>query len=106
MKEQTPQLQTQPDPLPQGWDRVWVGASLATMDANDGIGEIADAALAVSNGRIAWIGSRQQLDSLQWSATTVTDARGLWITPGLIECHTHLVYGGDRSNEFAARGRD
>jgi imidazolonepropionase len=76
-----------------------------TEDAEDGLGEIADAALAVCNGRIAWIGSRRQLDSLQWSATTVTEAQGLWITPGLIECHTHLVYGGDRSNEFAARLR-
>jgi imidazolonepropionase len=42
---------------------------------------------------------------MQWTATTVTDAQGLWITPGLIECHTHLVYGGDRSNEFSARLR-
>lgn len=106
MKEQAQQLPTPPQPGSHRWDRVWLGASLATMDdPGDGLGEIADAALAVSNGRIAWIGSRRQLDSLQWSATTVTEAQGLWITPGLIECHTHLVYGGDRSNEFAARLR-
>jgi imidazolonepropionase len=45
------------------------------------------------------------LQALSWSAPVVTEARGSWITPGLIECHTHLVYAGDRSNEFAARLR-
>lgn len=95
MKAHTPHL----------WDRVWLGASLATMDEAAGLGERADAALAIKDGRIAWLGSRGQLDSMTWSAATVTEAQGLWITPGLIECHTHLVYGGDRSNEFAARLR-
>lgn len=96
------------------WDRVWVGAHLATMtdgaaynDPRSGNepGELRDAALAIKDGRIAWLGSRQQLEGMQWSARTVTEAQGLWITPGLVECHTHLVYGGDRSNEFAARLR-
>lgn len=85
------------------WDRVWLGASLATMDATDDLGELPDAALAIKDGRIAWLGRRAELDAMTWSAPTVTEARGLWITPGLIECHTHLVYAGDRSNEFAAR---
>ena len=89
------------------WDRVWVGAELATLDdmSDAGIGHICDGALALKDGRIAWIGTRAQLAAMQWSATTVTEARGLWITPGLVECHTHLVYAGDRSNEFAARLR-
>lgn len=91
------------------WDRVWLGANLATMPPayNDrpDLGELRDAALAIKDGRIAWVGTRQQLDALQWSAATVTLAEDLWITPGLVECHTHLVYGGDRSNEFAARLR-
>jgi imidazolonepropionase len=87
------------------WDRVWVGADLATMDEVGGIGHVPDAALAVRGGRIAWVGTREQLQAISWSAPVVTDARGLWITPGLIECHTHLVYAGDRSNEFAARLR-
>jgi imidazolonepropionase len=95
------------------WDRVWLGVSLATMagrpayndrQASDPA-ELRDAALAIKDGRIAWIGTRQELDALQWSATSVTRADGLWITPGLVECHTHLVHGGDRSNEFAARLR-
>jgi imidazolonepropionase len=91
--------------VPIHWDRVWVGAELATMDEDGGIGHMADGVLAIRDGRIAWVGTAAQLDSLQWSAEVATDARGLWITPGLIECHTHLVYAGDRSNEFAARLR-
>jgi imidazolonepropionase len=87
------------------WDRIWVGADLATMDEAGGIGHVPDAALAIRDGRIAWLGTRQQLQAIPWSAAVETDARGLWITPGLIECHTHLVYAGDRSNEFAARLR-
>ncbi|HEV8331218.1 MAG TPA: imidazolonepropionase [Steroidobacteraceae bacterium] len=87
------------------WDRVWVGADLATMDEDGGIGHVADGVVAIRDGRIAWVGTAARLDSLQWSAEVATDARGLWITPGLIECHTHLVYAGDRSNEFAARLR-
>ena len=91
--------------VPIAWDRVWVGADLATMDEAGGIGHLPDAALAIRGGRIAWVGTREQLQAISWSAPVVTEARGLWITPGLIECHTHLVYAGDRSNEFAARLR-
>lgn len=90
---------------PAAWDRLWVGADLATLDEAGGIGHVGDGALAIRDGRIAWLGTRAQLGALSWSAPVVTDARGLWITPGLVECHTHLVYAGDRSNEFAARLR-
>ena len=91
--------------VPITWDRVWVGADLATMDEAGGIGHVPDAGLAIRDGRIAWLGTREQLQAISRSAAVETDARGLWITPGLIECHTHLVYAGDRSNEFAARLR-
>jgi len=91
--------------VPITWDRVWVGADLATMDEAGGIGHVPDAGLAIRDGRIAWLGTREQLQAISWSAAVETDARGLWLTPGLIECHTHLVYAGDRSNEFAARLR-
>jgi imidazolonepropionase len=97
----------------QTWDRLWLGAHLATLaggpaynePGGDELGVLTDAALAVKDGRIAWLGRREQLEGLQWSARVVTPAEGLWITPGLVECHTHLVYAGDRSNEFAARLR-
>lgn len=86
------------------WDRAWLNINLATMEGAD-IGHIADGALAVKDGRIAWIGTRAELSRMQWSATLVTDEPGVWLTPGLVECHTHLVYAGDRSDEFAARLR-
>ena len=85
------------------WDRLWRNANLATFDAEVGIGHIADGALAVVDGRIAWIGSDAELAAMRWSAAEVVDARHLWITPGLIDCHTHLVYAGNRSNEFGLR---
>ena len=85
------------------WDRLWLGADLATMQ-DDGIGHVADGALAIRDGRIAWIGTVAQLNGLPgWAARDITPAQGLWITPGLIECHTHLVHAGDRSAEFDAR---
>ena len=69
-----------------------------------GIGEIRDGALAIHEGRIAWLGTRDELTARKdWSARVVTEANGLWITPGLIDSHTHLVYAGDRGHEFAAR---
>jgi imidazolonepropionase len=85
------------------WDRVWIGAELATLDGDIGIGHMANGALAVRDGKIAWLGTRAALDGLDWSAAEVTDASGNWLIPGLIDCHTHLVYAGDRSHEFAAR---
>ncbi len=85
------------------WDRLWIGADLATMDADIGIGHIQNAALAVRDGCIDWIGTCEQLAALQWSASDTVDAQGMWITPGLIDCHTHLVYAGNRSSEFRAR---
>jgi len=88
------------------WDRVWIGIDLATMDAgNDSIGHIGDGALAIRDGRIAWLGTRAELDRLRWSAAVISPGEGLWMTPGLIECHTHLIYAGDRAHEFEARLR-
>ena len=90
------------------WDALWLNAHLATMApevAEDGgYGAIRDGALGVSDGRIAWVGGRADLSAPPGKlARTVHDCGGRWITPGLIDCHTHLVYGGDRANEFAQR---
>jgi len=85
------------------WDRLWTGVQLATMTEATGIGHIADGALAIKDGCIAWVGARSQLDDLSWSALEITDGSGLWIAPGWTECHTHLVHGGNRSHEFTAR---
>ncbi|MEQ8354513.1 MAG: imidazolonepropionase [Kiloniellaceae bacterium] len=92
------------------WDDLWTGAHLATMVAGGGsgggrpYGTVADAALAVEDGRIAWLGPLAELPGPPESlAGRVHDAGGAWITPGLIDCHTHLVYGGDRAREFELR---
>jgi imidazolonepropionase len=86
------------------WDEVWIGANVATMAGAGGYGSIVDAALAVKGERIAWIGpaaeGRRRAESQRAS---IRDAQGLWITPGLIDCHTHLVYGGNRVEEFEQR---
>jgi imidazolonepropionase len=87
------------------WDEVWTGASIATMAAGAGsYGGIEDAALAVRAERIAWIGTAAEgRRRAAAQGLTVRDGRGLWITPGLIDCHTHLVYGGNRVAEFEQR---
>jgi imidazolonepropionase len=79
-------------------DAAWVNASLATMAG--GYGPIADGVLAVTDGKISWIGPRARWDA---KAREEHDARGAWITPGLVDCHTHLVYAGNRANEFELR---
>lgn len=84
----------------QVWDHLWNNVHLATMDADTG--DIRDAAIAVHAGKIAWLGKASDLPE-GWRASQVTDGQGHWITPGLTDCHTHLVYGGNRSHEFEAR---
>ncbi|MDO8296178.1 MAG: imidazolonepropionase [Caulobacter sp.] len=64
-------------------------------------GVIDDAAIAVKDGRILWIGPRADPPEFQAVSTVKLDGR--WVTPGLIDCHTHLVFGGDRIGEFEAR---
>lgn len=81
------------------FDRVWTNAHLATM-ADDGLGVVRDGAVAAKDGRIAWVGPRCDLPA---SAAPVTDCGGAWVLPGLIDCHTHLVFGGDRAVEFEQR---
>ncbi len=87
------------------WDGLWTGANLACMaEGGEPYGAIRDGALAVEDGRIAWIGPRDDLPGAPKSlASRVNECGGRWITPGLIDCHTHLVYGGDRAREFEMR---
>jgi imidazolonepropionase len=81
------------------FDRVWLNANLATM-AGGGLGIVEDGAVAATAGRIAWVGPRAALSA---PARETTDCGGAWILPGLIDCHTHLVFGGDRADEFERR---
>jgi imidazolonepropionase len=85
-------------------DTVFLGGGVATMAGAEPYGAIADGALAVAGGRIAWVGPRAALSAaLIGPATVVRDIAGGWLTPGLIDCHTHLVFAGERSAEFEAR---
>jgi imidazolonepropionase len=77
-------------------DAVWLNAKLATMAG----ASISDGALAVTGGRISWIGDRAGWKD---KARIEHDARGGWILPGFIDCHTHLVYAGNRAHEFELR---
>jgi imidazolonepropionase len=84
------------------WDALWINVHLATLDDASGYGEIPDGALATRDGRIAWLGRRCDLPS-GYSARVVEDGHRGWLLPGLIDCHTHIVYAGNRSDEFEAR---
>jgi imidazolonepropionase len=84
-------------------DTLWTNARLATMaTGRPGMGVIEDGAIAASDGRIVFAGARADLPA-GLAARTVEDVDQRWITPGLIDAHTHLVFGGDRAREFEMR---
>ncbi len=87
------------------WDCLWTHGRLATMtEGGAPYGAIEDGALAAAEGRIAWIGPLAGLPGRPEAlARRVVDLEGRWVTPGLVDCHTHLVYGGDRAGEFEMR---
>lgn len=85
------------------FDGLIIGANIATLDAAAGYGEIADGALGWRDGVLAYVGPRSQLSGEPRAlAREVIEASG-WITPGLVDCHTHLVFAGDRAREFELR---
>ena len=88
-----------------GWDALWYDARLATMTVGGAAyGAIEDAAIAVADGRIAWLGPVAALPEAPADCAAEThDVDGRWITPGLIDCHSHIVYGGGRAAEFELR---
>lgn len=85
------------------WDLLLTDARIATLESGAApYGEIEGlAALAVRDGRIAWIGAESELPASE--ATETRSLHGRWLTPALIDCHTHLVFGGDRAAEFEQR---
>ena len=98
------------------FDTVYVGFHAATLvpnvatnmvsniapnlTPNEGYGPIEDAAIGVEDGHITWLGPASALPKHK---ATVVDLGGGWVTPGLVDCHTHLVFGGDRSAEYEMR---
>ncbi len=87
------------------WDALWTNANVATMvPGSSAYGALRNAALAIKDGRIAWIGPMADLGGEPRElAPEVHAVHGSWITPGLIDCHTHIVHGGDRAGEFEMR---
>lgn len=85
-------------------DRIWRHARLATMaPARPGLGLVDDGIVACRDGLIVFAGPASEAPTLD--GLEVVDCEGRWITPGLIDCHTHLVYAGDRAAEFEQRLR-
>ncbi len=82
-------------------DAIWTNARLATMTGDEVYGTVEDGVVAVTGDTIIWAGARGEAPS--FDAQIEHDADGRWITPGLIDAHTHLVFGGDRAEEFALR---
>jgi len=81
-------------------DLLLTDARIATMSGDD-YGVIDDGAIAITDGKIAWIGPQSDVPKEEAAATRSLEGR--WVTPALIDCHTHLVFAGDRSGEFEAR---
>ena len=83
-------------------DTLWRNARLATMaESHAGLGEVMQGVVASLDGRILYAGDAADAPALE--ADRVIDCEGRWITPGLIDCHTHLVWAGSRSREFELR---
>lgn len=83
---------------------LWVDANVATMvPGGSPYGAVLDAAVLVRGETISWVGRRKDIDARAADAAIVESAGGAWITPGLIDCHTHLVYAGHRAREFELR---
>ena len=89
--------------MAERFDRIWHNARLVTMrrDMPD-LGVVKDGLVAARDGRIAFAGARADFPSAADAAERI-DCAGRWITPGLVDCHTHLVHGGSRANEFELR---
>ena len=89
--------------MAERFDRIWHNARLATMRADrPDLGEIERGVIAARGGRIVYAGAQTDFPVSADAAERI-DCEGRWITPGLVDCHTHLVYGGNRAHEFELR---
>ena len=85
------------------WDRLLIDCHVATMNgtAADPLGVVANGAVGLQDGKVVRVGKRTELAG--YRAREVVPLGGAWVTPGLIDCHTHLVFGGTRADEHAMR---
>ena len=86
-------------------DLVITDVNLATMDSivDAPYGAIEQGALIIKDDKIVWIGKQSDLPEFDALATPVINAKGQWLTPGLIDCHTHILFAGNRAGEFEQR---
>jgi imidazolonepropionase len=90
--------------FPETIDSLWLGASLTTLAGQTPYGILEEGAMAVDGGRIVWLGPQDVLPAnAAAKARSVHHLENAWITPGLIDCHTHLVHAGNRAREFEMR---
>ncbi|WP_432284069.1 imidazolonepropionase [Aminobacter sp. BA135] len=83
---------------------IWRNARLATLaEAAAGLGIVENGAIAARDGRIVFAGPEADMPQALRDGADLVDCEGRWITPGLIDCHTHLVHAGNRANEFEMR---
>ncbi|MEO5611198.1 MAG: imidazolonepropionase [Sphingomicrobium sp.] len=85
------------------WDRLLIDCNVATMESRPGdpLGVMTNAAIGIQDGKVVRIGKRTELAGFR--AKEVVPLDGAWVTPGLIDCHTHLIFGGTRADEHAMR---
>jgi imidazolonepropionase len=85
------------------WDRLLVDCNIATLEERPGspLGIIENGAIGISDGKVVRVGKRTELAGFR--AKEVVALGGAWVTPGLIDCHTHLVFGGSRADEHVMR---
>ena len=85
------------------WDRLLVDCNIATFEESPGnpLGLVENGAIGIADGKIVRVGKRTELAGFR--AGQVDALGGAWVTPGLIDCHTHLVFGGTRADEHAMR---
>src|ERR1700736_5683535 len=102
MNGSMPDVDRQSKPSP----RLLRNARLATLaPGRPGLGIIERGAVAIENGGIAYAGEEGEMPARLRAIGEIVDCEGRWITPGLIDCHTHLVYAGNRAHEFELRLR-
>ncbi|WNC69215.1 imidazolonepropionase [Thalassotalea nanhaiensis] len=86
------------------WQMLFINVNIATMSqGGTSYAAIEDGALAINDGKIVWLGNKEQLPEFDESHVEIIDGKGQWLSPGLIDCHTHIVYGSHRANEFELR---
>jgi imidazolonepropionase len=85
------------------WDRLLVDCNIATLEGaqNNPLGVIENGAVGIADGKVVRVGKRTELAG--YRAGQVDALGGAWVTPGLVDCHTHLVFGGNRADEHAMR---